>query len=1428
MDIENLNKNEGVKNNSSDSIKKIPKKKGYKSKKFSTTFIYQNSLNKDLNKMNKSSSKDLNKMNKSISKDLDINNSKFLSYNPSFIIKSQKELRNFRNSINLNGISLHDAIFLGKEQNNKGIKTNDISCYLSNISMQQPEDPKYKIIEKNIQHKLLDMSIEIFQKNKTINNNELNHNNTYKWKKKRKKSSNKVTFHHFKDKDNKLKLSQNYLPIKQSISIKSHDTSSFLCLKELQIEKMRKIVKKKVLYDSLAEDESDENIEEDGFGLNPESVFIDIFDTIMLICSLFCLFYIPFKLAESKLIIKDNDYLILFMIYFSEIIYIFDLIFGFFRWYYNNELKLVRNKNMIIKNYLLGDFLMDFMLAIPFYTILRYGYLNNDKKLMGKNEELFNEKHFTIKIFTCFKALKIFKINDRRNNRAIHYLNKKFSDNYISERIYQISNFIIITISVLNIFIYFHIYIGKLSYPNWIFSFKVHDKSFIEVYLVSLYFIMATMTSVGYGDIVCISKEETCFQIILLSIGIVAYSWIISTVGDYVKNESRATIKYNKDVAQLEEIRIAYPNMPFKLYNKIHQHLHRSLIQQEKYDSNLLINSLPYTLKNTLIFEIHKDVINKFTFFNGCENSAFILKVITHFIPLISKNNAFLIKEGEIIENIFFVKDGKLSLEAAIDLDNIEESIEKYLEYQFEDISSLIESDDENENSLNNISSEIKIKKKEKNEKKKKIKTFKDLFNIISKQTQLIGDISYMHESHIEEEIGKCDFNEGSEDLDLSNLQFLHILDILKNEYFGEIYMFLSRPCPLSLRVKSKKADLFLLRKKDAINIRKDYPNIWKRIDDKSMHNMKSIKALTKKVINRYCIMNGIIQEKEILERFDHLFGFKESDKNTQTQNIASSNTIRSQKSKKRIGNVITFKKNNIDNCSVLNKFKINKKKNINSAYTLINNTNILNRRGSINIPKYDDIKNEKKKRGQSLTLKTKNNKGNDDNTKEKEKINKGKSWKIKRNKNINLEKNNKTSTTVTLCKNDDNYLNNKNNIDKNIKNSSLSEKKIIINKISDKNNISKFSKKHSIDNCSVSIIPLNAKNSINNSLNLTDKSRSLKNANRSNLFFSSKNILSQIQDNNDNDSSMIYSPNLIQFTQESTVKLEILSSYRNINNIAKGKYISNKNFQKATQKFINYYTNSILKDKEIINNKEKIKESSFELSSFNHISSEESVIKKNNSILYNNKINSDKKTKKLQKKIVKLKSSNDIKCKLPINNIKIEEKDFESKNKYNKSNKIQINKMLGNNNLYINQNTKISLLKENKNELEQPKNTSIISISSEVKNNDNDIKKDYDYNSFYEEENIIDNINNKKIDLFTNHCNSDAKLTNNINNPKFQLKQKFFDKKDKIQNFIKLNENKKDEKITYNSSQNIINNKSNKNINEVNINFTNNFCLIS
>ena len=54
---------------------------------------------------------------------------------------------------------------------------------------------------------------------------------------------------------------------------------------------------------------------------------------------------------------------------------------------------------------------------------------------------------------------------------------------------------------------------------------------------------------------------------------------------------------------------------------------------------------------------------------------------------------------------------------------------------------------------------------------------------------------------NIEQEMAKKDFND---EVEIGNLQFLNILDILKNEHYGVIYMFLKKPSPLSLRVKSK------------------------------------------------------------------------------------------------------------------------------------------------------------------------------------------------------------------------------------------------------------------------------------------------------------------------------------------------------------------------------------------------------------------------------------------------------------------------------------------------------------------------------------------------------------------------------------------------------------------------------------------------
>ena len=599
--------------------------------------------------------------------------------------------------------------------------------------------------------------------------------------------------------------------------------------------KYRLLTRQKELYDSYEDEEVIEGSEDESFFISPETYQILFFDTLILLSTLFGSLYLPIYMAQNKCLCSYIPKAIEYILFCYEGLNIVDIIISFFRAYYNFEFVLEKKNGKIIGHYLLGNFFLDLISAIPFFTISYY-FCNFYKEKPNGEICLFNGEDLKfnyLKIFLGLKIVKLKKVLNKKANRGINYFYEIISENYNLEKTMKMLLLILIILIGFNFFICYHIYIGLQSYPNWILKTNNQDSSFITLYITSFYFLITTITSVGYGDITCVSFYETLYQIIILTIGVIAYSWIVSTIGNAVKKETRAAIKFNKDLSLLEEIRISYPKMSFKLYNKIHKHLETVSHQQEKLDTNLLVTNLPYTLKNQIIFIIYGSVIKKFKFFNDCENSDFILRALTSFIPLSTKKGAFIIQEGEIIDNIVFVREGRLSLVATIDLDNPLQSIENYMSEKFEDINEKMNT--KLDNSLTEESINMGLKKEK-------------ATTVLKTVLQTKGDIE---EEDIEQEMAKKDFN--GEDIEIGNMQFLNILDILKNEHYGIVYMFLKKPAPLSLRVKSKYCQLFLLRKNDSMQISKAYPNVWKKIYHKSYHNMKSIKKLTKKIIINYC-----------------------------------------------------------------------------------------------------------------------------------------------------------------------------------------------------------------------------------------------------------------------------------------------------------------------------------------------------------------------------------------------------------------------------------------------------------------------------------------------------------------------------------------------------------------------------------------------
>ena len=620
---------------------------------------------------------------------------------------------------------------------------------------------------------------------------------------------------------------------------------------EQKIKKIFKRVKskifKKMRFDTLYHtkiieiDSSDESIHNEysnGFSFDPKSNFILIFEIFLVIGNLYYFITIPLRIAKNENIGEDKIDKIIIL--FIDLIYIADFIITIFKGYYNHDMEIIRNNKIIFIHYLKQDFFMDLIEAIPLTFIINGGVFKNNMSF-----GVSNFKNIFLKLMAFIKPFKIFKIIKRKNSLVLEDFFAKFNESYrLEELAVFIISFLIFFLFV-HLFICLHIFLSLQSYPNWITHINIENKNFFKKYITSFYFLVTTMTTVGYGDIVCISFIERIYHIILLTIGTIIYTFLISKIGNYLRDESREHIKLSNDLNILENIRVSYPSMPFKLYFKIKSHLLNISNKRKKTGISMLINGIPDTIKIDLLFKIYAKIINEFSIFKNVKNSNFIIQVLTSFIPITLKKEEIVLLEGEIVENIIFVKDGRLSMEIIIDIKDPYKSIQKYIENNFEFISRRYLRNLNKIKSANTVMSRKKINYKELKNK---------IDNFLLDQQKIVNDNnSLLDHNGFSVDLGRLDFSKKQSDLNFSeDYEIVKIFDVRKNEYFGEVNMFLDKPSPYTLKTKSRIGEIFLLRKQEALHLSNNFPNIWRKIHNKSYHNLVSLKKLTIKTLKQY------------------------------------------------------------------------------------------------------------------------------------------------------------------------------------------------------------------------------------------------------------------------------------------------------------------------------------------------------------------------------------------------------------------------------------------------------------------------------------------------------------------------------------------------------------------------------------------------
>lgn len=183
--------------------------------------------------------------------------------------------------------------------------------------------------------------------------------------------------------------------------------------------------------------------------------------------------------------------------------------------------------------YLKSWFVIDLLSVIPFDILLSFGGLNKIARFsrMGK----------IYKVIRMTKLVRLLKIAKVRN-KLYKNLSEVLKIGVGFERLMFLFVIFMLLVHVIACLWIFIAIFEPTSKDNWIYAKGYQDMNNLDLYITSVYFSVTTIVTVGYGDITSVSSVEKAVNVILMLIGVIAFSFatgaLSSIITSYDSNEA--------------------------------------------------------------------------------------------------------------------------------------------------------------------------------------------------------------------------------------------------------------------------------------------------------------------------------------------------------------------------------------------------------------------------------------------------------------------------------------------------------------------------------------------------------------------------------------------------------------------------------------------------------------------------------------------------------------------------------------------------------------------------------------------------------------------------------------------------------------------------------------------------------------------------
>lgn len=353
--------------------------------------------------------------------------------------------------------------------------------------------------------------------------------------------------------------------------------------------------------------------------IDPRSAFKEKWDTLVAILTTYKGIETPARIAFQY---SQSDTLWALDI-FCYVIFIADIILHF-RTASVVQGKIVRDSRRVAIKYLRGWFIFDFIGSIPF-RYLAERFLNDSGLLW---EWAAMARLMRLGLFTAQIVRK------------------------------QTSAFLVRRLVV---FLFWIALIIHLISCGWIMLGGIDSHGGLyNVYLRAVYWTIATLSTIGYGDIVPKNNPQTLFAIFTMVIGAGIYATMIANIASILTRIDGVRADYQEKLHRLHTF-MHYHKLPFSLRKQILNYYAYSWETGLGYNEETVLSDLPPSLRQSVVLSLNKDIVEKVPIFSNADE-AVLHKLMQHMKSVIYMPGDYVFREGEVGKKMYFINNGRVEI----------------------------------------------------------------------------------------------------------------------------------------------------------------------------------------------------------------------------------------------------------------------------------------------------------------------------------------------------------------------------------------------------------------------------------------------------------------------------------------------------------------------------------------------------------------------------------------------------------------------------------------------------------------------------------------------------------------------------------------------------------------------------------------------